>query len=397
MADGEEVDTKEVKANAEGKWLYSFDELPKYKNVEGKAQEIVYTISEIAPEGYAPSYDIQGNVTNIENVHEIERITIDGVKDWDDEDDIEGFRPEAITINLLADNEKIDSYEATAADGWKYSFEELPKYKNVDGEKVEIKYTLTEESVDGYTADIEGYEITNIHKVERVSFHITKVWDDDDNRDGIRPKSIVVTLNANGVAKQSVTLDGVKDDDEQEPWSYDFVNLPKHSDGKVITYTITEDKHEGYSSSITDIDENTTKVTITNTHTPERTEVSGTKTWEGDEDHLDQRPKYITVKLYADGELIDTIVVRAEDEWKYIVENLYKYKGGVPIKYTIEEQAVEGYITNYDGFNIINTRDSSGDVVPEELPPHTGVDYKYLYEFIITGLSGLVLLYRKEY
>ncbi|MBQ4031632.1 MAG: Cna B-type domain-containing protein, partial [Bacilli bacterium] len=62
MADGEEVDTKEVKANAEGKWLYSFDELPKYKNVEGKAQEIVYTISEIAPEGYAPSYDIQGNV-----------------------------------------------------------------------------------------------------------------------------------------------------------------------------------------------------------------------------------------------------------------------------------------------------------------------------------------------
>ncbi len=397
MADGEEVDTQVVTENKDGKWLYSFDELPKYKNVEGKAKDIVYTISEETPEGYAPSYDIQGNVTNIENVHEIERITIDGVKDWDDEDDIEGFRPETITINLLADDEKIDSYEATAADGWKYSFEKLPKYKNVGGNKVEIKYTLTEESVDGYTADIKGYEVTNIHKVERVSFHITKVWDDDDNRDGIRPKSIVVTLNANGVAKQSVTLDGVKDDDEQEPWSYDFINLPKHSDGKVIKYTITEDVHEGYTSRITDIDENTTKVTITNTHTPERTEVSGTKTWEGDEDHLDQRPKYITVKLYANGELIDTIVVRAEDEWKYIVENLYKYKGGVPIKYTIEEEAVEGYITNYDGFNIINTRDSSGDVVPEELPPHTGVDYKYIYEFIITGLSGLVLLYRKEY
>ncbi len=397
MADGEEVDTQEVTENKEGKWLYSFDKLPKYKNVEGKAQEIVYTISEEAPEGYAPTYDMSGNVTNIENVHAIEKISIDGTKVWDDEDDIEGFRPKTITINLLADGKKIDSYEATEADEWKYSFPDLPKYKNVNNEKVEISYELTEESVNGYETSIEGYEVTNIHTVERVSFHITKVWDDDNNRDGIRPKSIVVTLNSNGEAKKSITLDGVKDKEETEPWACDFKDLPKHSKGQVITYTITEDVHEGYTSSVTDIDDNTTEVTITNTHEPERKEITGKKTWEGDEDSIADRPKYITIKLYADGEYLDTIVVRAEDEWKYIVENLYKYKGGVPITYTIEEEKVEGYITTIDGFDITNTKESTGDVVPDELPPHTKVDYNAIYEFIILGLSGTALLFRKEY
>ena len=58
---------------------------------------------------------------------------------------------------------------------------------------------------------------------------------------------------------------------------------------------------------------------------------------------------------------------------------------------------VEGYIKNIDGLNVINTRDSSGDVIPDEEPPHTKVDYNYIYEFVICTLSGIAISFKKEY
>lgn len=53
----------------------------------------------------------------------------------------------------------IRQWQLTAKDNWSYSFE-LPRL-NADGS--EIKYTIDEKEVDGYTKRIDGYDLINTY------------------------------------------------------------------------------------------------------------------------------------------------------------------------------------------------------------------------------------------
>ena len=187
----------------------------------------------------------------ITNIHEPETVDISIEKVWDDNDDQDGIRPDSITVNLLADGEKVDSAEVTAVDDWKFDFTGKPKYNK--GE--EIEYTVEEEAVDGYEGSVKGYIITNVHTPEKITVEGEKIWDDEDDKDEIRPDSITVNLLADGEKVDSVEVTA------EDEWKFSFENLPKYSKGKEIEYTVTEDAVEGYECSIDGF-------TITNTHTP---------------------------------------------------------------------------------------------------------------------------------
>ena len=92
----------------------------------------------------------------------------------------------------------------------------------------------------------------------------------------------------------------------------------------------------------------------------EKIAVSGKKTWADDNDKDGKRPESITIHLYADGKKIESKTITAEDDWSWIFTDLPKEKYGVEIVYTIKEDKVEGYTTEYDGYNVKNT------YVPEE-------------------------------
>ena len=77
------------------------------------------------------------------------KINICGEKTWDDADDQDGKRPASITVNLLADGNKVAEKTVTKDDDWKYEFKDLPKYKNGK----EIVYTVTENTVEVYNTD----------------------------------------------------------------------------------------------------------------------------------------------------------------------------------------------------------------------------------------------------
>ena len=85
------------------------------------------------------------------------------------------------------------------------------------------------------------------------------------------------------------------------------------------------------------------------------TEVSGTKTWDDNNDQDGKRPESITVRLYANGVEVASMSVTEEMGWTYKFANLTKYANGVEIVYTITEDAVEGYTTVINGFDITNT------------------------------------------
>ena len=78
----------------------------------------------------------------------------------------------------------------TKDDGWKWSFDNLPKYK--DGNI--INYTIKEDVVPEYTSEVNGFNVTNTHNPSETKVNIVKKWDDANNQDGKRPGFIKVQL-----------------------------------------------------------------------------------------------------------------------------------------------------------------------------------------------------------
>ena len=88
---------------------------------------------------------------------------------WDDNDNRYDIRPDAVTLHLYknGDNDDITTTSATASDGWRFSIGEgnYPSFVTNGDIKTPVVYTVGEEEVDGYTADISssyyGFTITN--------------------------------------------------------------------------------------------------------------------------------------------------------------------------------------------------------------------------------------------
>ena len=316
-------------------WATEFANLNKYE----KGQEVVYSLEEDA----VPHYQSQvtGNAADgfvVTNTYKPETIKISGQKKWDDAENQDGKRPMLVRVKILKGQDIVDVQEVTAANGWKYESNPLPKY--AAGQ--EIAYTVAEEAVSGYTSKVDGYNITNFYTPETVKISGQKKWDDADNQDGKRPASVKVKiLNGDTVVdEQNVT--------SANEWKYESKALPKYASGQEITYTVSEEAVPGYTSKVDGYN-------ITNSYTPETTTVSGRKTWEDGDNQDGKRPASITVNLLADGQKVNTQKVGEAEGWSYNFTGLPVYKDGQRITYTVTEEAVPGYSTNLNGYNITNS------------------------------------------
>ncbi|WP_295423859.1 Cna B-type domain-containing protein [uncultured Subdoligranulum sp.] len=121
-----------------------------------------------------------------------------------------------------------------------------------------LSYTVTEAEADRgpYTTASTGEagtipaggtataEFANDHRV--ISIPVEKVWQDDGDRDGLRPQSITVKLLADGAdAGRQLTLDA------SCGWKGSFGGLDAYRDGKPVNYTVEEVPVEGYQAEVT--------------------------------------------------------------------------------------------------------------------------------------------------
>ena len=178
---------------------------------------------------------------------EEETTDIEIVKIWDDNDNADGNRPASITVRLYAGGVEVKSRELTAANGWKTKFGELPKF--VNGHP--IHYSVLEDPVEWYTTEIRGFTITNHYHPETTSVSVRKVWNDENNKLKIRPKSVRMTLN-NGI---SVILNAANG------WQATVGGLPARVNGQPAVYTWTEQEIIGYELESKVTDGNTTVFT----------------------------------------------------------------------------------------------------------------------------------------
>ncbi|MBO4792285.1 MAG: Cna B-type domain-containing protein, partial [Clostridia bacterium] len=361
LADGEDTG-KTVVLNSANKWTGSISKLP--KNKAGKA--ITYTWSEeTLPTGYSltkTELDKTGYITTLTNSYTPEEVEVSVIKVWDDADNQDGKRPETLTVKLLADGEDTGkTVVLNAANKWTGSISKLPKNKAGKA----ITYTWSEDTLpEGYTltkteTDETGCitTLTNSYTPDKISINVEKQWRDDDNRDGLRPQSIHVQLKADGKAfGEPVELS------EANNWKHTWTELDKNAEGKEIEYTVEEtDLPAGYGITVNGTPKE--GFLIINPHDPEKIEVEGVKIWQGETDKDHQRPGSVIIRLYADGAEIDYAVVSEATNWTFKFTDLYKYKAGKEIRYTITEDPVVGYSTNINGTTVTNTW------TPPETPP----------------------------
>ena len=144
------------------------------------------------------------------------------------------------------------------------------------------------------------------------SVTVKKEWDDANNQDGLRDENTTINIKlfADGQDTGKSLVLPNNNQEENKKWTGTFDNLPVTSNGNVITYSVKEQPV------LADYNANETKdatysFTITNTHTPKTTTISGTKTWVDYENKDNTRPESIIVRLLADGEEVQNKEVKA--------------------------------------------------------------------------------------
>ena len=248
-------------------------------------------------------------------------------------------------------------------------------------------------TVTGYNAKVEGskgkdgYTITMTHTPEvSVNASGTVTWDDDNNKDGIRPASVTLKLYKNGgetpIATGTATAEG--------NWKFNLGTFPRYENGELVAYRLVEEEigydedkaYSGYTISVEAVEGEKKAITgfkVANTHEVTTTVMYAQIDWDDDDDAAGERPESVTVQWLKDGEPYgEPIVVNPDEEnegnWIVGLELTYaeikalgqeqdaiarKYKAGEmteeefveaiekTISYSIRQDKLDDYITTY--------------------------------------------------
>lgn len=163
-ASWQQVDEKVIKEGPQSDWKCVFENLPSmapnFKAYEYRAVETKIGSYNVQDElsGYTMSecqYQEKGAVIT----NKLVTVNISGEKQWADDSDRYGFRPEAITLKILMDSGDITdkltkeqiTWDKSGGDCWTYTVSGLPKY-NASHQKA--VYTAAEGNVENYTGEV---------------------------------------------------------------------------------------------------------------------------------------------------------------------------------------------------------------------------------------------------
>ena len=283
--------------------------------------------------------DKQGSDLTFTNIY-VGQYCVAVSKLWKDENNRDGLRPGKLYVELLqsvADGEPAvyqTGIELSDANGWTYLVRGVPtcdaegrtyiytwkEYaEDEDGERIDVnsgkitfatggEYTLTKKVIqtvdpEDSTSAMVVTELTNTHTPDTVDVRATKVWDDENNRDGLRDD---IRLKLSGVYTadgRTYTVENIADAVKTiaktatgDALTVTWTGLPKFYGGKPIVYTVTEaEPPEGYTaayfsdSGLTEAvgegeltwneEDEIWQVWVENKHTVNAVKISATKVW----------------------------------------------------------------------------------------------------------------------
>ncbi|MCT3092733.1 Cna B-type domain-containing protein [Lactococcus lactis] len=209
----------------------------------------------------------------------------------------------------------------------------------------EQKFTIND-------SDTSGVDLTIFNKSKTTNVTARKNW-----QGGITPRpTTYFKLYRTNISGQKevvpgATLKTLIDGITEVTWQ-NVVEYDEH--GKPYNFTVKEVDVNGNDSVPLGYSKVENGLLVTNTNI-EKTAIIGQKTWEDEQNKYGKRPDHIIIDLLEDGKEIKQLNVSAQDNWHYKFDGLPKYKDGKAIVYSIREQAVEGYQTKVEGYNLTNT------------------------------------------
>lgn len=363
LRDAKELTGKQYTVNVDNSssWTHTWTDLPRY---DENGERYNYTVDEEITQGLKDgAYRVSitkrpykdGAEYTVLNTREPDAINAKVTKTWEDNANNDGKRPTKLTFHVWGTSDQpkdptnlTQGFEARTeqiivqdvnvssdADKQFWTFEGLPK-QNIYGKS--YTYTVTEESVDGYTTsgcstDADGtngsdakaaeqrtgcvftptgsstekekdFQVTNKHTPETTTLNVTKQWDDDSDSDNGRPNSLTIwVLSSIWNGKNDQPLPGWP-----TPQNNSMCSDPKGTKAKnpvgVSCAVLTKNKAK-----------------------------NAVATTEASSDGA---------KETAGSSGSDTTNV-ASNEWAYAFTNLPKYYKGKEIHYSVTEEAVNGY------------------------------------------------------
>lgn len=192
------------------------------------------------------------------------------------------------------------------------------------------------------------------------SISVSKIWDDSENADGIRPDCVSVTLLQKGVPYKTVLLSS------SNHWKHTFFGLS----GSLSDYSVEEMPVEGYTATLSG--SAAKGFVITNQHhavsppEPEKPSIWVQKKWDDNDNKAGLRPNSVTIQLIKDKTVYRTAELNNANDWSFCFTDL------PDASYTVKEISVKGYSASYsradnESYVITNTFGNQPDDLP--LPP----------------------------
>lgn len=176
------------------------------------------------------------------------KVSVSGKKVWQDNGNAYKTRPANYQMRLLRNGSQIKTASFASNGGWE--FKDLNKY---DSNGKAYQYTVTESKItlnngDYYKPSSSGTTWTNTLN-GTISVSVQKEWNDQNNAEKIRPKSVAVVLQSvsGGSVKEikTITLN------EDNQWKSSVGGLEKYQNGKKISYRFIEKSvPEGYEAEV---------------------------------------------------------------------------------------------------------------------------------------------------
>lgn len=359
----EQTVTKQPTDSAD-KWsILGWDNLPAYaKNTTGESKKITYRVQEVDVDSHYTSNDSAASAQHayagetssvtidITNTIKGSEYTYTVTKKWDDALSYNKFKvmPEKVHVHLEYSTDNGSTwkkftgttydYDLLSSDNWSHTFTGLNssyKYRAVEDyliymdennqeQKVEVvpsavgaldgivgNFSYNSEDKTASDATTGTGEITNT--IPDKTLTITKAWDDENNRDHLRPTEVVVKLNRDGVLIEEVHLN------EANSWTVTYNHLPMYQNGKAAvagnesTYSVEEDTIPEYAAEYSidagaehpncewkftaDTTAETKAVKIRNIHATDKINVYADEIWVDSHNKCGSRPEKVYVTL----------------------------------------------------------------------------------------------------
>ncbi len=318
-----------VTLDSDHNWEYTFNNLP------------LYSISNLTAPINADDYKIE---TVLEDDFDV---TI--TKVWSED---YSNRPSSIYVNIYADGKDLGRVRLYRSNGYTATIPNFNKYDAEDGH--EINYEFIDLTYPG-SLDITKSEI---YQVKHIKVSLTN--------DELKQAGKSIELVSDGLIYGGAILEEAND------WTYTFLNLDKDSNVDIrerldsngvvhlANYTIKESEVRYYLSSVSSnstsinplmpsktkfFDDTEEKITssIKITNKLELINLTVSKVWEDKGDFYGKRPSDVTINVFQNGEIVNSIVLNKDNGWKYELKNLPKYDNGKLINYSIDEVNITYY------------------------------------------------------